>query len=659
MNRIPAGFAAATAVFGALTVAGYFWPVLAAGMGAFLLLLLLAAAAVGSGRLLALRLGLPGEDEDDVTLVGATVGLGLLSLGTLVLAGLHLLKPWSGALLVGTLWLAGYGELKRACAGLAGWCEALFRDPWTWAAVLPPFGLALWACCVPPHQYDSLVYHLALPQAYLRAGGLARCDWLLYSHFPQNGEMLFTLALVLGSDLLAQMLMWLAAFLCVLWALAEGRRRGYPAVGRLAAVLLATHTAVLLLASTTYVETLVMLWTTAAVFAFLRWQEGQGPGIPGPRGRGWLAVSALGAGLALGTKYNAGIAAGLLGLVLLGRLAVATAPERRTRSVDLAVFVGTVTALFAPWLVKNVLVVGNPVFPFLYRWFPKAGMDTDAARIYFRLLEAYGHGGKLANAVLGTPLLLLGNSLRFGGGMDVLGDLGWEFSFWCLPLGLWAAWREPRWRALAGLALGYLAAWFATGVVLRFLVPAAPLLAMLAAAGLVALWGRLGRAGRIMLAGGAGLLAATHLLLFCYVHAVFGSERVMTGLEDREGFLSRRLDYYPCAAWARGQLGRNDRILIVGEQRSYYCEQAGLATTVNALNRYLAWAEAAASPAAYAARLKAEGFSHVLVVPREAQRLAPALESLSERGQRNWAGLEPDLVTPVFRAPACTLYRLN
>ena len=84
-----------------------------------------------------------------------------------------------------------------------------------------------------------------------------------------------------------------------------------------------------------------------------------------------------------------------------------------------------------------------------------------------------------------------------------------------------------------------------------------------------------------------------------------------------------------------------------------------MATTVNAPNLYRAWADESASPAAYAARLKAEGFSHVAVVPREARRLAPALEPFSERGARNWLGLEPGFVEPVFQGPACAVYRLR
>jgi hypothetical protein len=414
----------------------------------------------------------------------------------------------------------------------------------------------------------------------------------------------------------------------------------------------------MLLASTTYIEPLVMLWTTAAVLLFWRWRR-ESAGAP----RSWLALSAVFTGLALGAKYTAGITAGVLGLMLAVDWLAAPSGTRRARAGDLALFVAVTTAVFAPWMLKNAFETGDPVFPFLYRWFPstRSGWPAAGAARYFAVLTEYGFGGAWYVALARLPFQILGNSLRFGGGMDVLGDMGWELLFWSLPLALWAGWRRRNRTALWLLAFCglYLAAWFATGVVLRFLTALAPLLCLLAAFGLQTLWSRLEGWGRGLLAMGVGLLVASHVLVFLYAHAVFGSGRVLAGLESREEFLSRRLEYYPCAAWARGHLGGNDRILIVGEQRAYYWEQDNMATTVNAPNRYRAWADESASPAAYAARLKTEGFSHVAVVPREAKRLAPELEPFGEQGARNWLGLQPDLVTPVFQGPACAIYRLR
>ncbi|MFA6002688.1 MAG: phospholipid carrier-dependent glycosyltransferase [Elusimicrobiota bacterium] len=651
----PACFSLGTLGLALVTAASFFWPVFRSGLWATLLLAAGLGVAVGCGRAALARFGLRGLEAADKTVLGATLGLGLLSLVMFALAAGRLLHPGAVALVLALLGLAGLSELRAALAGFGLPGRAGGR-PVAAALVGLPLALVFWAAWVPPHQYDSLVYHLALPQAYLHAGGLTRVDHLVFSHFPQNGEMLFTLALALKSDLLAQLLMWAAAALSAAWLWVIPRTEA-PDGGRwLACLLLVTHTAVLLLASTTYVEPLVMLWTTAAALSFWRWRSAGGEPV-----RGWLTLSAVFTGLALGTKYYAGATAGIIGLMLLVRWAAAPPGQRRPRFWELAWFVGLTALVFAPWLIKNYAAIGNPVFPFFYQWFEstRAGWPKDSAQGYFKILTEYGVGVSWWRFLAVLPFQLLGNSLRFGGGMDVLGDMGWEILFWSLPLALWASrgLRMLRWLAVfCGL---YLAVWLSTGVVLRFLTALAPLLCLLAGCGLHALWGRLEGWGRRVLAAGLGLLIATHLLVFLFAHQVFGSGTVLLGTQDRETFLAKRLEYYPCAVWARENLGINDRILIVGEQRGYYVAQPHAATTVNASNPFRAWAESAADPADYGRRLRSEGFGYILLVPREAQRLEPALGPLSERGRGNLSGLEPGYMDRIFQAPGCSMYRLR
>src|SRR5207244_2784964 len=114
-----------------------------------------------------------------------------------------------------------------------------------------------------------------------------------------------------------------------------------------------------------------MLWLTAAVLSWARWRR------DGGASRGWLCLSAVFSGLALGAKYYAGISAALLGIFLIAGWAQGA--EKRRRAADLGVFVVLATVLFSPWLIKNAWFVGNPVFPFLYRWFPMTGTGWNAA----------------------------------------------------------------------------------------------------------------------------------------------------------------------------------------------------------------------------------------------------------------------------------------
>lgn len=627
-----------TAALAAAVAADGLLPALRPGIAPLALLAMTALAAAGAGRRLVRALA-SGLAEDELTVAGATLGLGALALGMFALGAARLLQGWAVSALLGALWIGGWPEVTPALDALTGGARRAAERPWLCAAIGLPLLLALWACLVPPHQYDALVYHLALPQEYLRAGRLYAPEGMVFAHFPQNGEMLFALALRLGSDLLAQMYVWLASALTVAWLLTFGRR--ITPAAPWAALLVAAHTAVLVLSSTAYVEPLVMLWATAALLTFEASDEG--------RDRGFLILSALFTGLALGTKYYAGLLAALLAARLVWR----------DRLKAAALFSAVAGALFAPWLVKNWICVGNPVFPFLYKVFPatKIGWTADLATGYFQVLTEYGHGQGVLHDLLRLPVLLFRNPLRFGGGMDVLGDLGWDLTLWLWAAGLWAALRGRERRGLALFTVFYFAGWFFTGVVLRFLTALAPALALVGAAGVASWRERAGRAARVLGAAAAGVMILAHLFLALYVHSVFGSGLVLTAMETREEFLSRRLDYYPCAKAAEA-LPPDARLLVVGEQRGYYVPRAHLSSTVHAPNLYVRRANEASSPAELARALRADGFTHLLFVPREIERLGEGLGRMTPEGAANWKGLEAAL-TVVDRGPACLLAALG
>ncbi len=591
----------------------------------------MALLATGAGRVLLRWLGVGDVSESQKTLIGATLGLGVLSLLGFALCAARVLYVPALMTALAALWIVGATELRQVIVSLGANRNLLRERPLATAATLALLLLSLWMTFIPPHQYDALVYHLPLPEAYIRAHRFVTVPSLVYSHFPQNGEMLYTVALLLRNDLLAQMFMWLAGALSVWWIFELGKREAPLSAVLLGCVLLAAQTAFMLLCSIAYVEALVMLWLTACLFCFLRWRQIDN--------RGWLLLSAIFLGLALGTKYYAGIAAVLLALWLAG--------ERRFG--DLAWFTGVTTLTFGPWLIKNGVMAGNPFFPFFNHLLGAgSGWNDTVAQGYFGALTEY----RSLQGLWRLPALLLTNDPRFGGGMDVLGTLGWDLTFWALPLALWACWGNRFLRALALFCLAYMACWGVTGVVLRFLLVLAPALALLAGNGLYALQQRLGEVGRGLLTGGVAVLLGCHVLLFLFVEfGVYAGAPVALGAQSRDQFLGSRLDYYPCARFVSEHSDKSDKILIVGEQRSYYVDRDHSATSVHAPNAFVAWSNDAENPAALASRIAAEGYAETIVVPRELGRLGDSVGVLTPKGVSNWQGL-----TPRFQGRACAVY---
>ncbi|MBI4387154.1 MAG: glycosyltransferase family 39 protein, partial [Elusimicrobia bacterium] len=414
MSHLRLGLLGILLVFGVQWTLSVISTALAAGLVATALMFLILLATTGCGRLALRSVGPSGLSESEKTLIGATLGLGLLSQGTFLLGIAGLLRPWAAGALLCAFWIVGFTELRDAFRSLgANW--NLWRErPVFAAALLGLIAAVFWTSWVPPHQYDSLVYHLALPAAYLRAGKITAVGHLLYSYFPQNGEMLFAVGLLLGSDLVAQMFSWLAFLLSAAWVFEISKREMPLTAALLACGLLASHTAVMLLAAVTYVETMAMLWVTASVLAFFRWSE-----IPDePAGRGWLVLSAIFAGLGIGTKYYVGICPAALCLMLAVRTAFI---RRRTEGPGASAvfsFAGIVAACAAPWLLRNAFTVGNPFFPFFYSLLPHRGVPwaQENAQGYFRMLTEYGHPEGWLMELLKFPFRIASGSLRFGGG---------------------------------------------------------------------------------------------------------------------------------------------------------------------------------------------------------------------------------------------------
>lgn len=656
---LAAGFVAALGVHLCFQA---FHAALVPGLVATALLALVFFTAAGCGRLLLRRFEMRGLSESERTLVGATLGLGLLTQALFLLGAIGLLKSWAVIALLGAFWVLGFTELSDLWTSL-GANRSLLRDrPLMTAVLLAVLALLFWLAWVPPHLYDSLVYHLPLAAEYAREGRLVVRPDLIFSNFPQNGEMLFTLALLLGSDILAQLFSWLGAFLAIWWLFEMGKREAPIVVVLLACLLSVTHTAVMLLTPTAYVETLVMLWVTASVLSFVRWHVNAGE-ADSPKG--WLALSAIFAGLGVGTKYYAGITPAVLALYLVARLAGALrageAEEVRWRRREVFLFTGLAAAAGAPWLIKNAVFVGNPIFPFLYDFFPARGTGWEgaAAAGYFRVLTEYGHpAGSFLRDLLQFPYLAASGSSRFGGGADVLGSLGWAPLFAAAPLAIWAAWGRRTMGLLAGYCVAHWLLWYSTGVVLRFLVVIVPIASLLAAHGVWQAWQRLGSRGRVALAGGGALLVWTNLALFLYVNTLFGSFDVLVGAKSRRQFLDEKFDYYACAMAAK-DLDQDARVLVVGEQRGYYLERPQEVTTPMAPNRFVHLADAAPGPGALAGFLRDAGFSHILSVPREGRRLAGyGVFNFSAHGREVWDALGQTL-SPVFESPGrCGLYAI-
>ena len=388
------------------------------------------------------------------------------------------------------------------------------RGHWLWLAVVPFAALALIVATAPPgvlwpaegNGYDVLEYHLAVPKQYYEAGRIFFLANNAYSNFPFNAEMLYLLAMVLRGGpiegiMLAQMFNAAMAFLFVAAIWAAARPFGSPAA-LVAAVAAGTCGWLVYLSGVAYVENAMLLFTALAFAAWVRWAffvpclpEGRAGGATGAaspaHGESWALLAGLFVGLACGCKYTAGplVAVPLgLGLAAAGgrrsvsnrvgpfspdRVDLAPPASRRERGGllrSLALYVLGIVVSFAPWLLKNAVFCGNPVFPQAtaalgYRpgiWNPEC--EHRWARGHLPAPELRSPAGRLRatwQAVVAEPLV---------------GPAIWLLAVWGFGVHAKRAWP------LGAIILVQIILWVAlTHLAGRFAVPVIPPLVLLAA----------------------------------------------------------------------------------------------------------------------------------------------------------------------------------
>jgi len=463
-------------------------------------------AALGWGRILRPRF----LASADATLVSATLGLAFVLTWSHVMGQLGLASGATGLIaawapIAAGIALLGYGVSARRqttakphepLASLEPRQRPVFElVPGIFGGAALLLAATLSPGAVWPSEFggfDSLSYHLPLPQEWLARGRLEPLAHNTYSYLPSYLEAAFLHLLVLtnapvssnpASGQAAGMLagngwrtiscQFLHAGLGIWTAWATGR-----AVGVFARSLAAPGEPEDDSTGAALARSVVLCTPWTLVVGSLSYNE--------------LGVTALGAGvlcLAFDHRLDAlrrgaacgvvvGVAAGvkptaafMLGAPAAVLLAFTTPPRMWLPLAASGTAATTVAVL--PWTIRNGLACGNPVFPYATQWFGLAHWVPEQLVAYQAAHhEAGGLTHKLALA-LATP----GNGTPRG-----LFHPQWATAFPLVLLGLGLCVATPRARRLGWLLVGMittgLAAWLLlTHVQSRFLIPLVPVLA--------------------------------------------------------------------------------------------------------------------------------------------------------------------------------------
>ncbi len=241
---------------------------------------------------------------------------------------------------------------------------------------------------VPPVSRDALTHHLAVPKLYLKYGGIYEIPHLTFSYYPMNLDLLYLLPLYFGNDIFPKYIHFMFALLTAGMMFRYLKKRLGLAWGLMGALIFLSLPIIVKLSITVYVDLGLVFFSTAAVFSLIDWIENR-------YSLKFLIAAAVYCGLALGTKYNGLVALFILtvsvpysyivGMKSAGQQPVSTdradLPRHQLKAVGYAlVFFSVAILVFSPWMIRNYLWKGNPIYPLYHGLFANAKPPSNDVR---------------------------------------------------------------------------------------------------------------------------------------------------------------------------------------------------------------------------------------------------------------------------------------
>jgi hypothetical protein len=424
------------------------------------------------------------------------------------------------------------------------------------------------AAATPPFFYDALVYHLAVPHKYLLTHGFHYIPHQQFSNFPMNLGMLFLVAMSFSGGILAQLLSWSYAPLTALAVYGFAKARWGEHIAITAAAIAFLIPGPLIISTLTSVECAVMFYTFLSVWALCSW-------FTSSQTR-WIVCSAILCSLAIGTKYQAIAAFCGIEVVLFVHAYWIAKHSWRNVICNMILFGLIVLGGLSPWLIKNMLYTGNPMYPFfssqVSQFHDYAQLASSAGNPLLAAFYALLHSSpftlkpwfEFAWMIIKTPWIFTLNITGAAGKTGVVFLL-------CLP-GLLLIQKKDR-------TIQYLLGF--SGCVFGFWVFLLPWIqrygfAMLPALSIVIayiLWHISVTSNiRRIIVGGISALLLYNLMLFLVeeITILRPFTYLFANASKEEFLLEHGVNYYPVI---QSEIPKDAKILFVGEARGYYCER--------------------------------------------------------------------------------------
>jgi len=402
---------------------------------------------------------------------------------------------------------------------------------------------------------DALCYHLSIPKVFLVKGSIQPDYYDVNSYFPILMNNLYLVGLATGGVLAAKLFHWLSGFLLFLGlkTIIE-QETNNSFISYFFALTFWLTPVIYNLLSTTYVDVALAFYVFVALYVFVQAFE--------HLNRNTFLLSGFLLGCAMSIKYLAALSVFGFLAVWVFKMIESHSAVKYSRS-----FIAWLAGFglgCGYWLIRNWILVGNPVFPYLASLF---GTEAFPGMRY----ESYGIGKGLWDF-----LSLSWTMFYFPTAFGSFGTRIGIFYFLFFPFMMLAVFIVPRARIYCVFTLAFLAAWFYTCQAHRYILPALPTSSLIGAFGFS--WCcsfRSFGSNKILrlLVSGVGIISLAVYLLAGLFHYRY-SYLLYAGKWSPDEYLRKMERTIPLARWINSTLSKDAKILLVGEPRRFYIDRA-------------------------------------------------------------------------------------
>ncbi|MBN1383895.1 MAG: glycosyltransferase family 39 protein [Elusimicrobia bacterium] len=560
-------------------------------------------SAFSIGRILLKRSGIKWFNSLEEIVFSVGFGLGIIAYLIFIMGILKMLYTLPIIVMIVLFSIAGVLDLKRNPVKMILIEDRLsFIDIFAFILLSIAILLNLAGALSPEIFYDSLVYHLAVPNYYKLHNEILNMPYVFYSNLPLVHGMLFTAGIMIKNEFVAKLINYSAGVLtcAVLFSIAI-RYFNYK-IGLWACLVYYTIMHVMTSSWSCGTEMMLTFFGILSLYSIMNYTSEE---------KRWLIVSAIFAGLSMSVKYT-----GLF--VAVGVLVTYIFLEKNLslKTIKNIFIWGLISSVIVmPWLVKNYIYKNNPVYPFMSDIFPKEPYsDYEKFKeftIETRQFEKLGIGnwlkhpwlvtmGKVPNSEHFTPLFLF-----------------------LLPLIIILG--KPS-NALKYVIIYFLLVWITwsfSSTMIRFMMPAFP------AAGLIiAYYLKTGlyKSLKQILLWVVLFTCFFSIYMSGWIYYIQGGWNVVTGRQSKEDFLATTHSSYPYGYYAgvefiNKNLPKDSKILFIGDGRSFYIERVPVVSSAQDMTPLVEYAKASKNADELYLKMKRKGITHIFFNLGEARRL--------------------------------------